>query len=75
VATAAGRPVDPAAETPEEWRAEVYRRTRQQAPLRMTDGAGPDWRDFHDGYDPADRLDQAVLAARRAVLPHHGLLP
>ncbi|GJF29793.1 acetoin utilization protein AcuC [Kitasatospora sp. NE20-6] len=76
VATAAGRPVDPTAETPEEWRAEVYRRTRQQAPLRMTDGAPADWRDFHEhGYDPGSRLDQAILAARRAVLPHHGLLP
>ncbi|WP_371497756.1 acetoin utilization protein AcuC [Kitasatospora sp. NBC_00374] len=76
VATAAGRPVDPAAETPADWRAEVYRRTRQQAPLRMTDGVKPDWRDFHDhGYDPGDRLDQAILAARRAVFPHHGLLP
>ncbi|MER8185585.1 acetoin utilization protein AcuC [Kitasatospora sp. NPDC094015] len=76
VATAAGRPVDPTAETPELWRAEVYRRTRQQAPLRMTDGVEPAWRDFHDhGYDPGDRLDQAILAARRAVLPHHGLLP
>ncbi|MEU9130196.1 acetoin utilization protein AcuC [Kitasatospora sp. NPDC048540] len=76
VATAAGRPVDPAAETPPQWRAEVYRRTRQQAPLRMTDGVEPHWRDFHDhGYDPGDRLDQAILAARRAVLPHHGLIP
>ncbi|MFJ1704651.1 acetoin utilization protein AcuC [Kitasatospora sp. NPDC088346] len=76
VATAAGHPVDPTAETPAEWRAEVYRRTRQQAPLRMTDGVEPGWRDFHDhGYDPGDRLDQAILAARRAVFPHHGLLP
>jgi len=76
VATAAGQPVDPATETPEEWRAEVYRRTRRPAPQRMTDGVTPDWRDFHDhGYDPGDRLDQAILAARRAVLPHHGLIP
>ncbi|GAA4854153.1 acetoin utilization protein AcuC [Kitasatospora terrestris] len=76
VATAAGRPVDPATETPEDWRAEVFRLTRQQAPMRMTDGATPDWKDFHDGgYDPGDRLDQAILAARRAVLPHHGLMP
>ncbi|MGK4581476.1 acetoin utilization protein AcuC [Kitasatospora sp. HPMI-4] len=76
VATAAGHPIDPATETPGDWRAEVYRRTRQQAPLRMTDGAEPHWRDFHEGgYDPADRLDQAILAARRAVYPHHGLLP
>lgn len=76
VAIAAGRPIDPATETPEPWRAEVYRRTRQQAPLRMTDGAKADWRNFHEhGYDPADRVDQAILATRRAVFPHHGLLP
>ncbi|MFI6446274.1 acetoin utilization protein AcuC [Kitasatospora sp. NPDC050543] len=74
VATAAGRPVDPATETPQEWRAEVYRRTRRPAPLRMTDGAVPSWRDFEDGYDPGDRLDQAILATRRAVFPQHGLL-
>ena len=75
VATAAGRPVDPATGTPPEWRAEVHRRTRQQGPLRMTDGAAVTWRDFEDGYDPADRLDQSILAARKAVFPHHGLLP
>ncbi|PGH49822.1 acetoin utilization protein AcuC [Streptomyces sp. Ru87] len=76
VAIAAGEPVDPAAETPEEWRHEVYARTRQLAPSRMTDGRHPHWRDFEDGgYDPADRLDQAVLATRRAVFPAHGLLP
>ena len=69
------QPVDPATETPHEWREEVYRRTRQQGPLRMTDGAPAAWRDFDGGYDPADRLDQAILAARRAVFPHHGLLP
>lgn len=76
VAIAAGHPVDPAAETPPEWRAEVHRLTGQPGPARMTDGAEPHWRDFHDhGYDPGDRVDQAILAARRAVLPHHGLLP
>jgi len=76
VAIAAGRPVDAAAETPEVWRGEVFGLTGEQAPLLMTDGAKPDWRDFHDhGYDPEDRLDQAVLAARRAVFPHHGLIP
>ncbi len=75
VATAAGRPVDPAAGTPEAWRAEVLRLTGCQAPDRMTDGVEPAWRDFHDhGYDPGDRLDQAILATRRAVFPHHGLL-
>ncbi|GAA2357528.1 acetoin utilization protein AcuC [Streptomyces cuspidosporus] len=76
VAIAAGRPVEPEAEVPEEWRHEVYRRTRQSAPRRMTDGRRPQWRDFAEwGYDPGDRLDQAILATRRAVFPHHGLLP
>jgi acetoin utilization protein AcuC len=76
VAFAAGRPIAPETETPEGWRHEVYRRTRRVAPLRMTDGRDAAWRGFDDaGYDPADRLDQAVLATRRAVFPLHGLLP
>ncbi|WKX71849.1 acetoin utilization protein AcuC [Streptomyces sp. XD-27] len=76
VAIAAGRPVAPESEVPQEWRQEVYRRTRQAGPLRMTDGRQPRWRDFAEsGYDPGDRLDQAILATRRAVFPHHGLLP
>ncbi|MFI0777695.1 acetoin utilization protein AcuC [Streptomyces sp. NPDC021212] len=76
VAIAAGRPVEPEAEVPEEWRHEVYRRTRLEAPRRMTDGREPAWQDFAEsGYDPADRLDQAILATRRAVFPHRGLLP
>ncbi|WP_372408467.1 acetoin utilization protein AcuC [Streptomyces luteireticuli] len=75
-AVAAGRPVDPESAVPEEWRDEVFRRTRQLGPLRMTDGLRPAWRDFGtSGYDPADRLDQAILATRRAVFPAHGLLP
>ncbi|MDJ0341910.1 acetoin utilization protein AcuC [Streptomyces sp. H10-C2] len=77
VAIAAGKPIDPAAETPDSWRHEVYRATRAVAPARMTDGRDPVvWRSFEEtGYDPADRLDQAVLATRRAVFPLHGLLP
>ncbi|MFC6067474.1 acetoin utilization protein AcuC [Streptomyces ochraceiscleroticus] len=76
VAIAAGQPLDPATDIPEEWRQQVYRLTRQQGPRRMTDGREPVFRDFADsGYDPADRLDQAILATRRAVFPAHGLLP
>ncbi|WP_179816248.1 acetoin utilization protein AcuC [Allostreptomyces psammosilenae] len=74
VAEAAGAAVDPATPTPEEWRAEVLRLTRQDAPRRMTDGFTPAWRPIDDGgYDPADRVDQAILATRRAVFPLHGL--
>jgi acetoin utilization protein AcuC len=76
VAVAAGVPLEPRTPVPEEWRHEVYARTRQEAPRRMTDGGDGRWRGFEEaGYDPADRLDQAVLATRRAVFPLHGLLP
>ncbi|GAB2573874.1 acetoin utilization protein AcuC [Streptomyces capparidis] len=76
VAIAAGAPIDPLTETPQEWRQEVYRRTRMSAPQRMTDGRTPHVRSFEDGgYDPADRLDQSILATRRATFPLHGLLP
>jgi acetoin utilization protein AcuC len=75
VAIAAGAPIAATTPVPEVWRGEVYRRTREVAPLRMTDGREPRWQSFDDGgYDPADRLDQAVLATRRAVFPLHGLL-
>ncbi|MGW4648348.1 acetoin utilization protein AcuC [Kitasatospora sp. NPDC004289] len=75
VATATGHPLDPATEVPPAWREQALKLTGRPGPARMTDGARLDWRDFDDGYDPGDRLDQAVLAARRAVFPHHGLLP
>ncbi|MFF4223094.1 acetoin utilization protein AcuC [Streptomyces sp. L500] len=76
VAIAADRPVDPASAVPDLWRSEVFRRTAQLGPLRMTDGREPEWRSFEEsGYDPADRLDQAILATRKAVFPAHGLLP
>ncbi|MCK1823685.1 acetoin utilization protein AcuC [Streptomyces sp. XM83C] len=75
VGIAAGRPVEPETVVPEEWRREVFARTRQLAPGRMTDGRWPvGWAEWEAGYDPADRLDQAVLATRRAVFPVRGLL-
>ncbi|WP_327289367.1 acetoin utilization protein AcuC [Streptomyces sp. NBC_01198] len=76
VAIAAGVPLAPGTAVPEEWRHAVHARTRHVAPQRMTDGCEPVWKGFEEaGYDPADRLDQAVLATRRAVFPLHGLLP
>jgi acetoin utilization protein AcuC len=43
--------------------------------MRMTDGRWPvSWAGWEAGYDPADRVDQAVLATRRAVFPLRGLL-
>ncbi|MFD9304715.1 acetoin utilization protein AcuC [Streptomyces sp. NPDC060048] len=74
VAIAAHRPIGPETAVPGSWRDEVYARTRQLAPARMTDGRVPAWRDWEAGYDPADRIDQAVLATRRAVFPLRGML-
>lgn len=75
-AIAAGREVLPSAVIPEAWRQEVFARTRQLAPVRMSDGRWPvSWAEWSEGYDPADRLDQAVLAARRSAFPLRGLLP
>ncbi|MFF3321148.1 acetoin utilization protein AcuC [Streptomyces sp. NPDC002889] len=76
VGIAAHAPVDPESVVPPSWRDEVYARTRQLAPARMTDGrSSVAWRPWEEGYDPADRVDQAVLATRRAVFPLRGLLP
>lgn len=77
VAIAAGAPVPSETEVPEAWRQAVYARTGvAAAPARMTDGREPRWKAWQEsGYDPGDALDQAVLAARRAVFPAHGLLP
>jgi acetoin utilization protein AcuC len=75
VGIAAGRPVEPETVIPESWRQEVFARTRQLGPMRMTDGRWPvSWAGWEAGYDPADRVDQAVLATRRAVFPLRGLL-
>ncbi|MFJ4007968.1 acetoin utilization protein AcuC [Streptomyces sp. NPDC090023] len=75
VAIAAGREVAPETVIPEGWRREVYARTRQLGPQRMTDGRWPvGYAAWESGYDPADRLDQAVLATRRSAFPLRGLL-
>ncbi|HZF87181.1 acetoin utilization protein AcuC [Streptomyces sp.] len=76
VGIAAGRQIAPETVIPESWRQEVFARTRELGPGRMTDGRWPVvFREWEGGYDPADRLDQAVLAVRRAVFPLRGLLP
>lgn len=75
VGIAAHRPVAPETVLPSSWRDEVYARTRCVAPGRMTDGRAGLFRGWEAGYDPADRLDQAILATRRAAYPLRGLLP
>ncbi len=73
LAEATGSPIPPETETPEAWRDHVRTTYGLSAPLLMTDGARPAWRDWADGFDPSDPVDQAVLATQRATFPALGL--
>ena len=73
LAEAVGHPVPPDTAVPEGWREYCVERYGLAAPQRMTDGGGTTWTDWDDGYDPADAVDRAVLATRRAVFPANGL--
>jgi acetoin utilization protein AcuC len=68
-------PIAPATEVPEEWRGFVASRLGRVAPRRMTDGADPSVVPWGAGYDPADPVDRAIMATRRAVFAHHGRDP
>ena len=73
IAEAAVAPVPPDTEVPAQWRADVRERLGVQAPERMTDAVEPHWRDWADGFDPAEPLDRAVRATQQVVFPLHGL--
>jgi len=75
LAEAAGRPIDPAAQTPGAWREYVERRTGRKAPEQMTDGDPGKYVPFESGFDPGDPVDQAIIATQRAVFPLHGMMP
>jgi acetoin utilization protein AcuC len=75
IAIATHRPIDPQTAVPEGWLdyvSEVYGRT---GPRRMTDGDDGGYRSWASGHDPADPVDRAVMATRKAVFPLHGLDP
>jgi acetoin utilization protein AcuC len=75
VAIAAHRPIEPESLLPDSWREYVLSRCGRPAPARMTDGAEAEHRSWTTGYDPADAIDRAVIATRKAVYPLHGLDP
>jgi acetoin utilization protein AcuC len=75
LAEASGRSIDPRTACPEEWRDFARTRTGEIAPKLMTDGFQVEVQTWGEGYDPANPIDQAILATRRAVFPEHGLLP
>ena len=74
LAIMAGAPLEPATPTPPEWRAAAERICVPPAPSSMSDGRPGTYTEWSRGYDPADQVDQAVLATRRAVFPANGLM-
>jgi acetoin utilization protein AcuC len=74
LAVAAGVPVDPATETPVEWRELARSLTGETAPESMTDGAAARYVPFSSGMDPGDPVDRAIMRTRTAVFASHGLL-
>jgi acetoin utilization protein AcuC len=75
LAEAAGAPAAPPTPTPQAWRESATRAVGEEAPELMTEGADGRFSSFETGYDPAEPVDQAIMATRTAVFPLHGLLP
>ncbi len=75
LAIVGGHPLPPGTAVPDAWREHVLRRLGRTAPMRMTDGRTPAYRDWTEGYDPATWLDRAIHATREAVFPLNGLMP
>ena len=47
----------------------------ERIPTVMGEDADVWWRSWEVGYDPADPVDQTIMATRREVFPLHGLDP
>jgi acetoin utilization protein AcuC len=75
LAIVSGVPLDPDQDTPPGWREHVQERLGRVAPMRMTDGRTPAYRDWSEGYDPQTWLDRAIHASRMEAFPLHGLDP
>ena len=71
LAIVSGEPIDPRTPTPEAWREEIG----PWAPTLMGDQVDVGYTDFASGFNPESRVDQAILATRRAVFPELGLDP
>ncbi|HEY0238562.1 MAG TPA: acetoin utilization protein AcuC [Friedmanniella sp.] len=69
LAIVGGTPLDPETPTPQAWRDRIG----AYAPETMGDGVQVSFRRFDDGFSPESRLDQAIIATRRAVFPELGL--
>ncbi|MBU2662336.1 acetoin utilization protein AcuC [Actinoplanes bogorensis] len=75
LAITTGTAIDPATPTPATWRKLAAERCpRAVVPETMTDGTPPAVERWEPGTTP-DAVDRAILAARTAVFPLHGLDP
>ena len=75
LAEASGQPIDPLTPTPATWREYVGWVSAETAPEVMTEGASAEFPRLESGYDPANPVDQAIMATRNAVFPLHGQFP
>jgi acetoin utilization protein AcuC len=69
LAIVGGRPLPPETAIPQAWREEVG----GSGAVSMSDGVDPAYVSFDAGFSPESRLDQAIVATRRAVFPELGL--
>jgi len=70
-----GRDVEPSRPLPAGWVAYATELTSQPLPTSMTDGCEVGYEPWAPGLDRPDPVDAAVLEARRALFPLHGLDP
>ena len=75
VAISLGRPLPAQTTVPAAWRELATRLTGAEAPATMSEVGEVSFRAWLDGYDPADPVDRAIMATRRAAFPHRGLDP
>lgn len=75
LALAAHHPVAVGAAIPAGWRDYVSQRLGRHAKALMGDNSDVWWKSWEIGYDPADEVDRAVMATRKAVFPLYGLDP
>lgn len=73
LAVVAGQPIAPSTPTPPEWQRYAAMVTGRLAPVVMSDGKQPSFRDWSTGYDLDSWLDRSIEETRRAVFPLHGL--
>jgi len=48
--------------------------THQEEKVSFTEDANVEYARFDDGWDPNNEIDRCIMATRRAIFPHHGLI-